>query len=88
MLIALDYDGTYTEDPIFWNLFIKNSIYHDHEVICVTMRYDNDAERIKDFPGNIIYTGRTAKQNYTLQHNINIDVWIDDSPQWIVYNSL
>jgi len=40
MLIALDYDGTYTADPIFWDTFIASAQSHGHGVACITMRHE------------------------------------------------
>lgn len=40
MLIALDYDGTFTEDPTLWVSFIAMAQAHGHDVIGVTMRYE------------------------------------------------
>jgi hypothetical protein len=41
MLISLDYDNTYTLDPKFWDMFVKNAISSGHRVICCTMRYEH-----------------------------------------------
>jgi hypothetical protein len=38
MKIALDYDGTYTVDPQFWEDFITLAKVRGHEVVCVTKR--------------------------------------------------
>ena len=88
MLIALDYDDTYTQDPELWNEFIKNSKQKDHEVICVTMRHDIDFERteVVDSIGklcNIIFTGRKSKKLFLNMMGIIPDVWIDDKPFYI-----
>lgn len=76
MLIALDYDKTYTLDSEFWNQFVENVKRRGHDVKIVTMRYPH--EEILNAPCDVIYTSRNAKNKF-----INADVWIDDSPHWI-----
>lgn len=85
MKIALDYDGTYTADPYFWDNFIILSLNRGHKIICLTMRYP-DSEKIQmSIP--IYYTKRQAKMDYCKANNIKIDIWIDDKPGWIFDNA-
>lgn len=79
MRISLDYDGTYTQDMPFWNMFIESAKQAGHEVVCVTMRYPHETIVM---PCEVIYTGRKAKIKCA-----GIDVWIDDNPQWILRDS-
>jgi len=89
MLISLDYDGTYTVDPNFWDEFIRLAIFAGHEIIVVTMRYEAvegdvvkyDLERkVKE----IIFTGRQGKRKFLRNLNLVPDVWIDDQPEYIL----
>lgn len=83
MRIALDYDSTYTADPILWEAFIKNASQRGHEVMCVTWRSGNT-------PTNIscptIYTNRKAKKPFVQALGIYFDVWIDDNPEAILFD--
>ena len=81
MLIALDYDKTYTADPVLWNDFIKSAQSRGHEIKIVTMRYPS--EPIDPAPVEVIYTSRKAKMSF-----VKADIWIDDSPQWVYQDSL
>lgn len=84
MIIALDYDKTYTSDKFMWNKFCVLAQECGHEVICLTMRYDNDEERISNLPvSKIYYTSRKAKLIWAKQNNIHVDIWIDDKPGWL-----
>ena len=49
MLIALDFDETYTRDPEFWDIVIANATQRGHAVICATMRKDvpHEADEVK-----------------------------------------
>lgn len=82
MRIALDYDGTYTRDPILWADFISSAIGGGHEVVCVTMRHES--EPVTGMPCEIIYTDRKAKMFHMAKIGRPVDVWIDDNPQWLV----
>lgn len=86
MLIALDYDETYTEDPLMWDRFIRLAIASGHAVICVTMRHEGESADVCESIGRLctVYcTGRRAKLEYMTEIGRIPDVWIDDSPMFI-----
>jgi histidinol phosphatase-like PHP family hydrolase len=88
MLIALDYDKTYTADKVLWNKFIQTANEHGHKIICFTMRYPD--ERILNMPSDIEihYTSRKAKKVWAEQNGFLVDIWIDDRPAWLFEDSL
>lgn len=77
MIIALDYDGTYTRDPALWDRFIVDCKLAKHEIICITMRYPKE-EISLIIP--VYYTSRKAKLVWAQANNIKVDIWIDDQP--------
>lgn len=81
MLIALDYDKTYTLDPILWDKFVDSAINSGHEVKIVTMRFPHEEISVNNV--EVIYTSRKAKIGF-----IQPDIWIDDSPGWIYQDAL
>ena len=81
MLIALDYDKTYTADPALWDAFVQSAQNRGHTVKIVTMRRPDEA--ILDASIEIVYTSRKAKAAV-----ISADIWIDDSPHWVYQDSL
>ena len=81
MLIALDYDKTYTVDPVLWDDFVQIAQNRGHVVKIVTMRRPDEA--IIDAPVEVVYTSRKAKAAV-----VNADIWIDDSPHWVYQDSL
>lgn len=86
MLIALDYDGTYIEDPRLWDRFINTCIQRNHTVICVTMRYESESLPLANTIGKkcqIYFTRREAKKIYMDKIGIYPDIWIDDNPKWL-----
>ena len=88
MIVALDYDKTYTADPDLWDTFILKCIANGHSVICITMRFPSETipEDLKSWESEgikIYYTSRKAKLVWAKQNNIKVDIWIDDNPGWL-----
>lgn len=92
MLLALDYDDTYTRDPHFWDTVILLAKSHGHSVICVTARSTSDrAEVDAALAGKveaILCTGGRAKHDYAYKCGYMPSVWIDDQPAWIHTDAL
>ena len=88
MLIALDYDETYTLDSEFWDLVISAATRRGHAVIVATMRHEHEGAEIKqdlaDKVEAIIFTGRKAKIKFVEKAGYYPSVWIDDSPHWLL----
>ena len=90
MKIALDYDDTYTRDPLLWNWIVTEARLRGHDVYCVTARSDRQIDEVEQTlglvlaPDHIIATGHQPKRRFTQDMGIMIDVWIDDSPEFIV----
>lgn len=88
MNISLDYDNTYTRDPILWNVFVANARGLGHKVYCVTMRTPEEGMQVfHDLSGKvdgIAFTSRQAKKDYMFAQGIAIDVWIDDMPLFCI----
>ena len=82
LVIALDYDGTYTEDPDLWNDFIASALGRGHEVVFVTGRFGIEKIRNVPFGIPIHYTGLRCKANYMEEAGIDVDIIIDDNPEY------
>jgi hypothetical protein len=87
MMLALDYDETYTRDPAFWDAVIQMATQRGHSVICATMRYEHEGQDVVRDLGNkvesIIFTGRKAKYGAVSSAGYVPHIWIDDNPHWI-----
>lgn len=81
MLIALDYDGTYTADPEMWELVIKLLQLRGHEVVAVTGRLESEPIYCSCMK---YYTSYKAKRDWCKRNGLHVDIWIDDSPDHIV----
>lgn len=95
MRIAVDYDNTYTEDPVLWDAFIGQAMNRGHDVYIVTAR-DDQYDRTPALiavertvrPNHVVYCRGIAKRWYCLHFGPGaIDVWIDDRPEAILANS-
>lgn len=90
MRLSLDFDKTYTLDPPTWDRVVR--VFRDagHEVWVVTMRFDagSEADEVHQaLAGKVdgfIFTGRKAKLPYVESIGHKIDVWMDDSPYWLL----
>ena len=90
MRIALDYDDTFTEDPIFWTEVVNRAKERGHSVSFVTFRPNHivsgwERDKNSDIKEDasllgieIVFCG--LKQKAT---KFEADVWIDDSPHYI-----
>jgi hypothetical protein len=88
MIIAIDYDGTYTKDKMLWNNFISSAVDMGHTVNMVTMRYESEPVTYDgDTPIEIVYTSRKAKKNHMENIGVHVSIWIDDQPQFIYENA-
>lgn len=91
MQIALDYDETYTADPIFWEAFMKLASEHGHNVYIVTLRngvvdHSQQLSNLAEFTP-IFFTDGNPKEQYLLERGMHIDIWIDDKPESIANGS-
>jgi hypothetical protein len=94
MRIALDFDGTYTADPILWNTFVSLAKERGHDVKIVTARspyknifpgYDdnNDVHEASALMGiEVVFCDMVQKQDV-----YGADIWIDDRPDMVVGKS-
>jgi hypothetical protein len=88
MRIALDYDKTYTADPDMWDAFITLATSRGHSVEVVTMRTMTWAEMLPqslcERATRVEYTDRKAKKAHMEALGRPVDIWIDDTPQFII----
>lgn len=88
MKIALDYDDTITRDPEFWKNVAIMARNKGHDIRIVTFRYVENLAPVHEFASSIgltiIATGHVGKRAYCADIGWMPDVWIDDSPEFIV----
>jgi hypothetical protein len=87
--IAIDWDNTFTRDPIGWQDFITHFVDRlGHSVWIVTSRSERTPiDRYVSGIEGVIYCDFAAKKDITDQRGIDIHVWIDDDPIWITQSA-
>lgn len=88
MIIALDYDDTFTADKELWTWFVERAKLSGHEVSIVTRRvgptgntHTDNADILADAEElgvEIVFCQHQQKE-----HHFKADVWIDDAPDFI-----
>ena len=88
--IALDYDGTYTDNPIFWDQVVKIANETNQPLIVVTARHGDQAEVVfRQFPCNkVYYTSGMAKKKFLkiYKYGKKDIIWIDNDPKGVLKN--
>jgi hypothetical protein len=93
MVFSLDFDNTFTEDPVFWKWFILKATTRGHKVFCVTARTEEqrNIDEVEDSFGSsleliedVVFCNHLPKKDIVDKLGINIDVWIDDKPETII----
>lgn len=95
MMIALDFDETYTLCPDVWDRCIDVFKESGHSVVVVTARSDrqdslstSDNSDVIDLCNRkniqVIFCNHKPKRAFCQSLGFNFSVWIDDSPESIV----
>lgn len=90
MVLALDYDDTFTRDPVTWLSVIRVLRAAGHQVLVVTLRSTKriDAEPVitalLDHTDAIYFTSGRGKAQHMFALGLNVHVWIDDNPSTIL----
>lgn len=80
MLIAIDYDKTYTADPAFFDDMVQIAKHHGHKFICATGRKNKLADDERKPLMEIVYCGDELKSVVAKKLGYKVDIWIDDEP--------
>ncbi|WP_371436352.1 hypothetical protein [Polaromonas sp.] len=80
MLIALDYDLTYSLDPDFWDAVIVAGMARGHRFVCVTGRDTPPGPHERQIPMPVVCAPSQHKYRVAAAAGYAVNVWIDDSP--------
>lgn len=88
LIIAIDFDDTFTADPRTWAAVIEVLRKAGHRVVCVTARKatDGNIEQLKSaFPPDmlVLFAYGHQKRDYAKSLGVDVDIWIDDFPEAI-----
>lgn len=82
MTVGIDYDDTWTAAPELFAEFVRMLQAAGHTAIIVTGR--SEERRPEGLPIPVYCTGGRAKRWFMLdEHGIHVDIWIDDTPEWV-----
>lgn len=76
--ICVDFDETFTTDPVTWTKIIELLRAAGHTVFCISLRFPNFP--ITGFPGDVYYACGQHKWEFAEHNGIHVDIWIDDWP--------
>jgi hypothetical protein len=87
VIIALDYDDTYTRDPELFRRFINLAIDRGHTVVCATSRLknglceqDNPIDEWLRRRCELVFCCHNLKREMCEKAGYKVDIWIDDQP--------
>jgi hypothetical protein len=93
MTISIDFDRTFAADPQLWGEFATKSVADGNTVVMISRRPDTpeDRQTVTETLGDyapafsqvLLVGGDTLKADAAQAAGINVDVWVDDSPQFI-----
>lgn len=92
LLFGVDYDKTISADPDLFREIIQRVLAAGHAAVVVTGRSDEApwadevrrgvaALRIPGLP--VVFAGPMWKREAALAHGYAVDIWFDDSPEWV-----
>lgn len=95
MLIAVDFDDTFTADPEFWRQVVALGKARGHSFVCVTGRSDRPmlsdptrhwGDEVREAIGDlmpVVFAGSGWKRDAAAKAGYGVDVWVDDHPEWV-----
>ena len=89
MKIGIDFDKCYRADPETWREVVNIFQQNGHECVLITKRRPHNEEqveevkRVVDGQMPILFAGERYKNEVAEEYGYEIDVWIDDHPEFI-----
>ena len=91
MTISMDFDRTFAADPQMWGEFATQAVADGNTVVMISRRPEADRQTVLDTLGDyasafsqVLLVGTdTLKADAAEAAGVNVDVWVDDSPQTI-----
>lgn len=77
-VIAIDYDHTWSADPVLWGMFANTAIQRGHTVVIAT--YRAESHQLPPVPVPVHYTAGKAKKAFLAARGINVNIFVDDNP--------
>jgi hypothetical protein len=88
MVIGIDFDGTFTSDPVMFREIVRVMRAFGHTPIMVTQRCIEHAAEIRaivQIPDlHIVYASGQSKESAAQLAGFTIQFWVDDNPVSVV----
>lgn len=89
-IVAVDYDDTISHHDTGWLSILKAFELTGYRVIIVTYRqphaYPEDLQFLIDKGYKVYFTSQVAKRLYMREKGIEVDIWVDDTPESILFD--
>jgi HK97 family phage portal protein len=91
LTISIDFDRTFAADPALWGEFARKAVADGNRVVMISRRPEADREEVisslgdyaEAFSDVLLVGSDTLKDDAAQAAGIAVDVWVDDSPQFI-----
>jgi hypothetical protein len=91
LTISIDFDRTFAADPAMWGEFARKSVADGNTVVMISRRPEADRQSVMATLGDyadafsqvLLVGGDTLKADAAEAAGVDVDVWVDDSPQTI-----
>lgn len=92
MTVSIDFDRTFAADPVMWGEFARQSAATGNTVVMVSRRPDTPknqdeiAATLGDYReafSQVLLVGDRLKDEAAREAGVEVDVWVDDSPQFV-----
>lgn len=92
MTLSIDFDRTFAADPALWGEFARKAVADGNTVVMVSRRPDTPenqqevGETLGDYReafAQVLLVGDRLKDEAAREAGIEVDIWVDDSPQFV-----
>ena len=92
MTVSIDFDRTFAADPALWGEFARKAVADGNTVVMVSRRPDTpeNQQEVSDTLGDyreafaqVLLVGDRLKDEAAREAGVAVDVWVDDSPQFV-----
>lgn len=92
MTLSIDFDRTFAADPALWGEFARKAVAGGNTVVMVSRRPDTPenqqevSETLGDYReafAQVLLVGERLKDEAAREAGVEVDVWVDDSPQFV-----
>ena len=92
MTLSIDFDRTFAADPALWGEFARKAVADGNTVVMVSRRPDTPENQqivretlgeYAEYFSQVLLVGEQMKDEAAKAAGIEVDVWVDDSPQFV-----